>query len=439
MFLGNILALTGDTTLTWSSPMIPKLEANSTTTNPLGRPINEEEISWIGSLQYIGAMLGIFPFGLLADKIGRKKTLLILAVPHFVSFLMFAFAKDIIWFYLGRFLGGVSLSSVYIVLPMYIAEIAEDSYRGMLLMSYSTFASFGDLLPYILGPYVSLMWFNVTLAILPALFVITFGLVAPESPYYFVKKGNIKKAEQVLLKLDLHEKMTIQAIEKEVERTSVKDIVRSLKSKHVQKGFLIALSLSSLQQLSGISAVLSYTEIIFRGGGTELNAEESAIVVGVVLFLASFCGPLLVDRRGRKFLLICSSLGMVVSQIVLGIYYVLLDTNYHLGGYSWLPILCLVIFTITFNIGFGPLPFTITSEILPSNVKFFLATITGCCGWLASFLVSKFFNDLNNTLGRGETFWLFSGFNVVALLFVIFYVPETKGLSFQEIQQLLAK
>ncbi|CAH0555866.1 unnamed protein product [Brassicogethes aeneus] len=436
---GNILALTGDTTLTWSSPMITKLQSNDTNVNPLGQPITDDEISWIGSMQYIGAMVGIFPFGYLADKIGRKPTLLILAVPHLASFLIFAFAHDINLFYFGRFLGGVSLSSVYIVLPMYIAEICEDSYRGMLLVSYSTFASFGDLLPYILGPYISVKLFNVILATLPLIFLVVFGFKAPESPYYYVKNDDSYKAEKSLKTLGLNNKIAIHSIENEIESNRTKNVFNTLKTKNVIKGFIIALSLSSLQQLSGISAVLSYTEIIFRSGGSNFSAEESAIIVGVVLFLASFCGPLLVDRKGRKFLLICSASGMVVSQAILGVYFYLKDKKYTLDSVSWLPIICLVVFTITFNIGFGPLPFTITSEILPSNVKFFLATITGFSGWLVSFLVTKFFNDLNNYLGQGETFWLFCGFNALALLFVVKFVPETKGLSFQEIQRILSK
>ncbi|KAJ8936174.1 hypothetical protein NQ318_019055 [Aromia moschata] len=192
---GNLLALTGDITLTWSSPILPKLSSNDTSVNPLGEPITADQLSWIGSLLYIGAMCGILPFSFLADKLGRKPVLLALAIPHIFSFVAFAFAKNITWYYIGRFLGGVSLSSVYIVLPMYVAEISEDSYRGMLLVSYSTFASFGDLFPYLMGPYVSIMWFNLTLAIFPLLFFALFFVLAPESPYFYVNKDDYKAEE----------------------------------------------------------------------------------------------------------------------------------------------------------------------------------------------------------------------------------------------------
>lgn len=408
----------------------------------MGYSIAPDEETWIGSLQYIGAMCGILPFAFLADRIGRKPVLLFLAVPHIVSFLSFAFATDIYWYYFGRFLGGVSLSSVYIVLPMYVAEISEDSYRGMLLVSYSTFASFGDLFPYVMGPFTSIRSFNITLAAFPIAFFILFLLIAPESPYFYVDRDD-KRAEHILNKLR-GKRLNYSAIDevKEIKNEKKKDqsgdILNTLKKKYVIKGFIVALGLNSFQQLSGLGAILAYTQIIFEAAGTNISAEKSAIIVGVVLFLASFGGPLIVDRKGRKFLLICSSIGCILSEGILGIYFWLQETRkMPLEGISWLPLACLVVYVITFNIGFGPLPFTVTSEILPNNVKFYLATISGFTGWLVSFLVTKFFNDLNILLGRGGTFFLFCGFCVLALLFIVSVVPETKGKSFQEIQDIL--
>ncbi|XP_074029120.1 trehalose transporter 1-like protein isoform X1 [Leptinotarsa decemlineata] len=442
VFAGNLLALTGDTTLTWSSPILPKLHSNDSSINPLRSPITDDEESWIGSLQYIGAMCGIIPVGYLADRIGRKPVLLFLALPHLAAYLAFAFAKNINWYYFGRFVGGVSLASSYVVLPMYVAEISEDSYRGMLLVSYSTFASFGDLVPYIMGPYISIFWFNIILAIFPLVFFISFSILAPESPYFYVDKNDYK-AELSLKKLR-HGQLTfdakneIEEIKNEKLKNQEGDFINTLKKKYVIRGFSIALGLSCFQQLSGLGAILAYTEIIFKDAGTDVSADVASLIVGIVLFLASFGGPLMVDRKGRKFLLICSATGMIVSLSVLGSYFYLKDeTDVSVKNISWLPILCLVIYTVTFNIGFGPLPYTITSEILPSNIKFFLATVASFVLWLVSFVVTKFFNDLNVALGKGGTFWLFAGFCATALLFIIFIVPETKGKSFQEIQSIL--
>lgn len=393
-------------------------------------------------MQYIGAMVGILPFTYLADRIGRKPVLLLLAIPHIIAFFIFSFAKLIGWYYLGRFLGGISLSSVYIILPIYVAEIAEDSYRGMLLVSFSTFASFGDLIPYILGPYVSILCFNLILSVFPLLFFVLFLYLAPESPYYYVDKNDYKAEESLKIlrrgRLNYNTNDEIDEIKHEKAKNKTGDIWNTLKKRYVMKGFFVALGLSSFQQLSGLGAILAYTELIFAAAGTNISADMSSIIVGVVLFLASFCGPLIVDRKGRKFLLVSSALGCMLSEAVLGLYFYLLDKSHPIvDKLSWLPVLCLMIYTVMFNIGFGPLPYTITSEVLPSNVKFFLATFTGFTGWLISFLVTKFFGDLNSILGRGGTFWMFSGFCALALVFILFIVPETKGRSFQEIQAIL--
>ncbi|CAG9862160.1 unnamed protein product [Phyllotreta striolata] len=441
---GNLLALTGDTTLTWSSPILPKLR-NLTDDNPLGYAITSSEESWIGSLQYIGAMCGIVLFSFLADVIGRKPVLLVLALPHFVSFVSFAFARNIYLYYFGRFLGGVSLSSVYIVLPMYVAEISEDSYRGMLLVSYSTFASLGDLIPYLIGPYTSILWFNVILAVFPVVFFVLFLAIAPESPYYYVGRDD-KMAEDCLNRLRgarLHYSAAeeLQEIKNEKSKDQRGDFLNTLKKRYVVKGFFVALGLSVFQQLSGLGAILAYTQTIFDTAGANISPEISAIIVGLVLFLASFLGPLIVDRKGRKFLLVCSAIGCIISEGVMGVYFWFLqeDNNSSMSGVSWIPLACLIVYVVTFNVGFGPLPYTVTSEVLPNNVKFYLATVTGFTGWLVSFLVTKFFNDLNAVLGKGGTFFLFGGFCVCALVFILLVVPETKGKSFQEIQDILDK
>lgn len=441
MTSGNFLALTGDTTLTWSSPVLPKLYTNNTEDNPLGRIITETEESWIGSALYIGATLGMIPFCLLADRIGRRPVLISIALPHIIAYLTLAFAKTIKLYYFARILGGMSLGANYVVLPMYVGEICEDSYRGMLLASYSTFASFGDLLPYLIGPYLSAVPYNLILFAFPLIFLICFISLAPESPYFHIKHNNYDQAKNCLRKLrSVHEiDEEMEKIIKETQQNDDGDDEPFL-SKGVVKGFIIALFLSSFQQLSGLGPFLAYTQSIFEEAGSNISSDISSIIVGIVLFVASFFGPLIVDRKGRKFLLICSASGVLISEIFLGLYFYVKDHySPDLSHFTWVPIACMIIFMLTFNIGYGPLPPTVTSEILPSRVKFYLATITGSFGWIVSFLVTKFFVDLNHTLGRGETLWFFAAFSVLALLFVGFFMPETKGKSFREIQEILSK
>jgi hypothetical protein len=126
----DLLATSGDLAITWTSPVLAKLYSNDSAVNPFDQPITEDEDSWIGSLINIGAMIGPFPYGFLADKYGRKIGLLAVSVPYIVSYLTLAFSKTVYLYYFARLLGGIAIGGGYTLLPMYVAEIAEDSNRG---------------------------------------------------------------------------------------------------------------------------------------------------------------------------------------------------------------------------------------------------------------------------------------------------------------------
>ncbi|KAJ8977232.1 hypothetical protein NQ317_003807 [Molorchus minor] len=153
IFAVNLLATTGDVTLSWTSPIYPKLYSNDSSENPLGRPITETEDSWLGSLLLIGAIFGPFPFSFIATKFGRKLSLLCIAVPHIISYTTMAFAKTIYLFYFGRLFGGLALGGGYTLLPMYIAEVSETANRGMMSLTLNVFWAIGNFIPYAVGPF----------------------------------------------------------------------------------------------------------------------------------------------------------------------------------------------------------------------------------------------------------------------------------------------
>ncbi|EFA10061.1 facilitated trehalose transporter Tret1 [Tribolium castaneum] len=440
----DILATCGDITLTWTSPILPKLYSNDSNINPLDRPITPDEESWIGSLINIGALIGPFPFSFLAEKLGRKTTLLCISVPLIISFGIIALVPYLYWYYFARFIAGISLGAGCTILPLYIAEIAEDANRGMLSVTLGIFWSFGHLIPYVLGPYMSILAFNLTLACVPMLFFVLFVTIAPETPYYLISKNKINKAEESLMKLRgrsrsmvSSEIIHIQSSMNHEKKGSFGDL---FKSKANRKALAISVTLMGFQQLSGINAILFYTQLIFETTGSNISAEISSIIIGLVLFSTSLIIPFVADRLGRKLFLMISAFGMMTALAILGAFFYVKDTaNYDVTSFSWLPILSLVLFIVSINLGFIPLPWTVSSELFSPNVKSFGISLVSFTCWVGSFIITKFFNDLNDTLGKEGTFWLFSGFCLVAGLFTLFFVPETKGKSFQEIQNILEK
>lgn len=440
----DLLALTGGLSIGWTSPVLPKLtNPNRTDENPLGELISEDEESWITAMLTLGPMVGTYGWGILADGIGRKWTLSLVGLPLVAAYILLALAETVVLYLFARFLIGFCFAGIVTTLFVYIGEIADVKNRGKLMSFYNNFLTFGLLLAYVLGAYFRIMVFNLIVAAIPTAFLCLFMVFGVESPVYLLKKGRRKDAFEILKKLRVGPEKHIETELEEWQRevmTSKEGTLKDLLSDRVLiKALTITMALVAFQQLSGIGAVLSYAESIFEDAGSSLPTEISAIIIGAVQFVASFTTPLFVDRLGRKILFIFSATGMIVTQTVLGVYfYVSENTSTDVEQISWLPILVLVVFIIVYNSAFGVLPYTVAGEIFPSHVRSPAVATTGLMNSVAGFLVSLLFKKMTGSvLGNAGTFWIFAGFCVLALVFVIVFVPETKGRSLEEIHKVL--
>lgn len=412
--------------------MIPKLNSSST--------LNDEDSSWIGSLLTLGSAFGPFLFGYAVDKFGRKLTLISLGVPFLISSLILAFAKSIPWFYAARFLMGISVGGSFTIVPMYIAEIAEDSSRGALSSVMNVMMCFGELFSYGVGPYVSILVFNAVSATFPVIFMISFFFIAPESPFYLVLQKKDTLAEESLRKLRgvaFNSTAELSVIKEEIAANQHGSIADLFRSKGLIKALIISISLVTFQQFSGITPILFYAETIFQSSDVNMNPEYAGIIIGGVQVVSSFITPLLIDKAGRKLLLYFSSIGMLVAEVLLGLYFYLEDKGDNVDNVPWLPIVSLIFYIIAYSIGLGPLPWTIIGELFPSNVKSFAASITTAFCWIIGFIITKFFTSVVERIGLGPSFWLFSAFCASSFFFTFIYVVETKGKSLKEIQEIL--
>lgn len=439
----NLSAFVCGTAFGWTSPEIPKLNGDvEPDRNPLGpNPLTKDQISWIGSLLPVGAAIGPFAAGYAADKIGRKKTLLISIVPFIVAFLMCAYAKTVTLFLISRFLIGLGTGAIFTVLPMYVGEISEDAVRGALGTFMQLFITFGLLFSYGIGPYTTVAHFNLACVIPALLFLCIFFMYIPESPYFLIAANDKDAAEKSLKKL-----RSSEAVEKELESIK-KSVEESLadkasffdifKSKGLTKALALSVGLVAFQQFSGINAILFYTQTIFAATGSTIPADISTIIIGIVQILGSFIGPALVDKKGKRFLLLFSAAGMMVSQAALGTYFYLKDSGKDVHAIFWLPVLCLVGYMVTYSAGFGPLPWAVMGELFPSNVKSSASTATASICWILGFLITKFFSSVSDVIGNAGSFWIFAVCCALAGIFVYKFLPETSGKSLQEVQDIL--
>lgn len=428
----------------WASPVIPKLNGKvNPENNPLPEPLTTVEESWIASLISIGASIGPIIAGYLSEKIGRKKTLLAFSVPIIMSHLMCAFANNVHIFYIARILLGISIGCSFSVIPNYIGEIAEDNNRGLLFCVMPVMCNLGVLFNYAVGPFISIKMLSFISLVPMLLFVTLVGIFVPESPYYLAGIEDQTGVEDSLRKLRSKSESDIKkealyisecVAETKKNQGSFTDLIQS---RGLTRGLMITCGLMVFQQFSGINAVLAYMQSIFDATGMTLRPEYSSICIGVIqLFTIGLTAPL-IDRLGRRILLLFSTIGSCLSLITLGLYFYLKNNGVEVNAISWLPIASLILFIVMFNLGIGPLPWTIMGELFPSNVKSMASTISSCTCMSLGFLISMFFPLLTESLGMAMSFWLFSACLGCGTIFITLTVPETKGRSLMEIQNLL--
>ncbi|XP_072383998.1 facilitated trehalose transporter Tret1-like [Diabrotica undecimpunctata] len=426
----------------WTSPEIPQLKNPNTT--PLDTVISPSEEGWIGACLPLAAAVGPIGAGFLADSVGRKWTILIGNLPFLLAFMVNVVAKSIYLFYFSRLLCGLGVGIIFTVLPIYIAEISDDASRGTLGSLLQVFIVIGLLFSYALGPFLSIRTFNIILIIPPTLFMILFSVFIPDSPLFLLQKRRMSEAVQALIKFRGKEELSAQ---KEAELIN-SQLIENLKSKGsfklifkspgLRKALTISMALVGGQQLSGITVVLFYTQSVFADAGVPIAPEMCTIIMGIVQIFASPAAPLLVNRCGKRFLLIISGLGMAVAHSILAFFFYLKNVQHaDVSTLGWLPILSIVVYIITYCLGFGALPFAVMGEIFPENIKSLASSVTSSFCWILGFVISNYFGAVTKLIGQSGSFGFFGFCCVMAALYVFKFVPETTGKNVNEIQCLL--
>lgn len=437
-FLATLGALAAGTVLAWTAPTLEALQAEGSFL-----PITEDQASWIGSLMPIGAGIGAVPAGPLTDKLGRKVTILALSVPFVVSWLLILFATNVPMLYAARFIGGLATGATSVASPMYAAEIAEVSIRGTLGSFFQLQVTIGILLTFIVGAFAS---YTVLAAVSLVVPVVWFGavLLLPETPLFLLKSHKVADAEASLRRLRGAAYRGTKAELGEMQR-NLQEAARNeasigelLKSHAVIRALIICLGLMVFQQVSGINAIMFYTVKIFKAAGSTLEPSIATIIVGVVQVAATLSAALLVERAGRRVLLLGSAVVMSAMHILLGVYFYMADSGADVSSLGWLPLMCVVLFVVVFSLAFGPIPWMMAGEIFTDEVKGTASTIAAAVNWIMAFAVTKVFGSMMEGIGQAGTFWIFGGCCVAATVFVLVLVFETKGKSQQEVQDILS-
>ncbi|XP_022118221.2 facilitated trehalose transporter Tret1-2 homolog isoform X1 [Pieris rapae] len=436
-------ALAAGSMLGWSSPVVLKITQDNSTDYNFS--VSESQGDWVSSLINLGAAAVCFPIGLIMDILGRKKTMLFLTIPFTIGWLLITFASNVGMLMTGRFITGIAGGAFCVTAPAYTSEIAQDSIRGTLGSFFQLMVTVGILFAYAVGSYTSVFVFNILCTLIPIIFAVTFFFM-PESPNFLVVKGRHDDARDSLIRLrgrnyDVDGELTSLQTKAEESKNNPISFGSAITKKTALKAVMICYALMLFQQLSGINAVIFNTSKIFKSAGAAIEPAIATIIIGVIQVVATFASSVVVDKLGRRILLLFSALVMCICSTALGVYFFLQDTHGAdssiVTAMSWLPLVSLSLFIIAFSVGFGPIPWMMAGELCLIDIKSFVGSTAGTLNWLLSFTVTSTFNSLNNSIGSGQVFWLFAGIMVVGFVFIFFIIPETKGKSVDEIQLML--
>ncbi|XP_048516312.1 facilitated trehalose transporter Tret1-like [Athalia rosae] len=436
--VAGLLALQVGIVLAWTSPMLPYLTSEESFVT-----VTDEQSSWITSLAAIGGLLGALPAGKLADSVGRRRSMLVMGSPFLLSWILLVLATDIWSLYAARLIAGIGSGANCVLSLMYVGEIAETSVRGTLSSTFAVLIACGILYAYAAGSMLSYRIFATSCGVL----ILVFFVLSPfltESPTWLVQRSRKIEANEALLKLrgpeyDTKAEIALlqsHAVEQESKKGGIRDLVGTRAGR---KAMTTCLGLMFFQQLSGIDAVLSYTVSIFQMAGSTIEPFVATVIIGLVEVVMSVTVVVIIDRVGRRPLLIISGTIMAMCLAILGYYFKLKNSGTDVSGVGWIPLVSLTVYNVVFSIGYGSIPWTMISELFPPETKGVASSISLAVNWALVFAVTKLFPTMIQHLGESVTFWIFAALMILATLFSLLVVPETKGKSLDQIQSKLSR
>lgn len=416
----------------WPSPSLHQLRSNESTLL-----ITNEQGSWLAIMPLIGAAVGSLLTASTIDILGRKRTILLTSFPLFAAWIMVACAKSVIVLIIGRLLAGAADGAAFTAVPMYLGEIAEPKIRGMLGSSCSATFIFGIFLINVVGSYLSITVTAILSSLVPIALLLTF-MWMPESPYYLLIKGDFNAAKKSLQifrgrkEIDTELNRIDTAVKEQMRNTG--KFIDLFKIGSNRKALYIMLGLRAAQQFSGVMPLTYYANSIFSKSGY-LTASTATILYFSIQLCCCVISSIIVDKSGRRPLLIVSITGAAVCLLVEGIYfYIAKCTNINVDNYSFIQFAALIGFVIIFSLGMQTIPILILCELFPTNIKAFALCLADIYFCIIASLVSKFFQITDDKFGTHVPFFTFTICCVLGLVFIIFCVPETKGKTLEDIQ-----
>lgn len=439
IFPGALSAFISGSLFSWSSPAIPQLILEGGHYN-----FTKEQCSYLTVLPSVTTIIAAFIYPTISDKIGRKYTLLTVSIPYTLSWILIALSENIYLFYLARLVSGFGEACIFSTLPSYIGEISSPKVRGFWGNALICYVFGGQLYINAVGGYLDIKttaWISLAW---PVIFIATFSF-APESPYYFMMKGRRDQARTALQKLRALDDVEneLNEIEAAVRRQMSESChwkeLWTIKSN--RKALIAGLFLRTSQQLSGMACMTTYTQYIFAQSGTNIAAADSTLIFVFLMLVGTVSLSTLLNRIGRRLPFIISLVGCFLTLAGLSAYFYLdaKVSSVDMTNLKWIPLAGMLSYLVWFSLGIATIPTLMLSELFSASAKPKALTVLIIVFGVCVSLTTKVFNLLETAFGLFAPFAFFSICCFCNFFIALKLVPETKGKTLEEIQQMLKK
>ncbi|XP_043262423.1 facilitated trehalose transporter Tret1-2 homolog [Colletes gigas] len=417
---------------------------------PLMAPMSDVKIdkvqaNWIATVTALG-----IPFGCILSSYtmrrGRRLSLLTTSIVSVVGWLVIYFSGTYEQIIVGRIISGIATGSASVPATVYSAEVASPKWRATMVTWTSVAIAVGVLIVYVFGYLFKDNWRLV--ALMCALFPLLSGTVTlavvPETPIWLRDRGRLDEALESLKRFRGIPKNTPPSPEllQELRRRPQKkkqNLLKHLLKRNALVPFTIMLSYFFFQQFSGIFVVVYYAVDIIRSAGITIDPYLGAVLIGFTRLVGSVLVACMSRKFGRRIPSIVSGLGMTIFMAILSVYLVMDDKGYVIKDGGMIPVICVLMYIFTSTLGFLVVPFAMVGEVYPPKVKEVLTGLTTCVGYIFSSITVKTYPDMEATMGRHGVFIFFTALSLLGTLFVAFFLPETKGKTLIEIEEMFSK
>ncbi len=391
----------------------------------------------------VGAAIGALGGGRLADLYGRRKLLIATAVIFAIGAIICAAASSPTVLIIGRIIVGLGIGLSSGTVPVYISEVSPPAARGWTVSIFQLAITVGILLAYVVDYAfaASQGWrWMLGLAVVPAAIFAIGMLLLPESPRWLVKNGHREAARKVLgrIRTAAGADAELKDIEASIQHSEERGRLSDLLHPSLRAALVVGIGLAILQQITGINTVIYYAPLIIQSAG--IPSASGAILatagIGVVNVLMTIVSMWLIDRAGRRPLLLTGIAGMVVTLFALGYAF---HAPMHGGSLATVAVICMMLYVASFAISLGPIFWLLIAEIYPTTVRSSAEGLSATFNWGANLLVSLTFLTLLEVMGASRTFWLYGVCAIGAWIFSYYLVPETKGRTLEEIEEFWRK